>query len=158
MRTFAIFFFVVINSSYSAYGQLSYYIYPPACKVADLELITIDSTFLRIGCSLFSDSISTLLVRHDLVDVLSIPGWVIIRSGWNDSLVSKPTYQVCLNDKDIGREVITYYHENRTIQGIYERSRPILILNLYDCKILYLENEDLFQLYTESNEMDFYDD
>ena len=139
----------VIYCSKQLSAQSEYYVYPPLCDVKSLGNVKFDSTYTVIYCNFISDTIDRIYVRSNLIDQESVIGWIIVYSAWDRNDISPDL--VCLNEKDKGGERIVNLTEKTKIRGIFMRDRPIIIINPYTCKLYYLEDKDLFQLYIDEN-------
>lgn len=135
------------------HAQDCYYIYPPIIA-KNLTRCDLDTThiFTLLSCHFSTDENYSFYVKNELIDTSSIRGWVLIYSFWEDnSFESKHEFlgnkqiEFELNKLDIGYDTFINPNEKTDIQGVYARKRLIAILNLYTCKIYFMENLSFFQ-------------
>lgn len=135
------------------HAQESYYIYPPI-KAKDLTHCDLDTThiFTHLSCHFSTDENYSFYVKNELIDTSSIQGWVLIYSFWEDNSIEskneflgKKLIELELNKLDKGYDTFINPNEKTAIQGVYVRKRVIAILNLYTCKIYFMENLSFFQ-------------
>jgi len=145
--------YLVFSSWSSLFAQRKFYVYPPLCdSVFSESAFQWDSSYMRIDCEILSDSVKTFYFKNSVVNTVSVPGWIIIRSYWEQGdedkfiIIDGIEKEVCLENVDKGFENFIDPKETGEVKWVYGCRRPIVIINTLGCKIYYLERKDLFQL------------